>query len=101
MTGPKGFLVILPGQIIEIPQDSNLAWLRMFYTLPKALVEKRPEFLRMLRNIRRSLNSETHRPLLESDSLLDPVEHNVEWLAYQKFGNFLGDLTEEIVREQN
>ena len=41
----SGFLVVLPGQIMEIPLDSNLSWLRMFYALPRELVEKRPEFL--------------------------------------------------------
>ena len=29
--GPKGFIVVLPGSIIEIPQDSYLSWLTMFY----------------------------------------------------------------------
>ena len=30
-TGPKGFLVVLPGEIIEIPQDSDKSWLTLFY----------------------------------------------------------------------
>jgi len=85
MKGPKGFLVILPGQIIEIPQDSNLAWLRMFYALPRELVEKRPVFLDMPRNIRRALNSETYRPLLESDSFLELVWDCYAWLVWQFF----------------
>ena len=25
-TGPKGFLVVLPGEIIKIPQDSEKSW---------------------------------------------------------------------------
>ena len=37
---PKGFLVVLPGEIIEIPQDSDKSWLTLFYSLPKELVEK-------------------------------------------------------------
>lgn len=73
MKESKGFLVILPGQIIEIPQDSNLAWLRLFYTLPKELVEKRPEYLEMPRNIRRLLDSEKYRKMLNSDSFLELV----------------------------
>lgn len=32
-TGPKGFLVVLPGEIIEIPQDSDKSWLTLFYSL--------------------------------------------------------------------
>ncbi len=35
MKGSNGFLVVLPEQIIEIPQNSNLSWLRMFYALPR------------------------------------------------------------------
>ena len=38
--GPKGFLVVLPGEIIEIPQDSDKSWLTLFYSLPKELAEK-------------------------------------------------------------
>jgi len=34
---------VLPDQIIEIPLSSNLSWLRLFYALPRELVEKRPE----------------------------------------------------------
>ena len=39
-TGPKGFLVVLPGEIIEIPQDSDKSWLTLFYSLPRELTEK-------------------------------------------------------------
>ena len=31
---PKGFIVVLPGEIIEIPQDSDKSWLTLFYSLP-------------------------------------------------------------------
>lgn len=34
-TGPKGFLVVLPSEIIEIPQDSDKSWLTLFYSLPR------------------------------------------------------------------
>ena len=37
---PKGFLVVLPGEIIEIPQDSDKSWLTLFYSLPRKLAEK-------------------------------------------------------------
>lgn len=36
--GPKGFIVVLPGGIIEIPQDSYLSWLTLFYLLPRVFV---------------------------------------------------------------
>ena len=32
-TGPKGFLVVLPGEIIEIPQNSEKSWLTLFLQL--------------------------------------------------------------------
>ena len=38
--GPNGFLVVLPGEIIEIPQDSDKSWLTLFYSLPRELAEK-------------------------------------------------------------
>ena len=34
---PKGFVVVLPGEIIEIPQDSDKSWLTLFYSLPREL----------------------------------------------------------------
>ena len=54
----KGFIVILPQTIIEIPQDSYLSWLTLFYALPKELVEKRNEYLYLPRNITQLLNEE-------------------------------------------
>ena len=38
--GPKGFLVMLPSEIIEIPQDSDKSWLTLFYSLPRELAEQ-------------------------------------------------------------
>lgn len=40
-TGPKGFLVVLPGEIIEIPQDSDKSWLTLFYSKTASAVHKR------------------------------------------------------------
>ena len=31
--GPTGFIVVLPGEVIEIPQDSDKSWLTLFYSL--------------------------------------------------------------------
>jgi hypothetical protein len=81
----SGFLVVLPGQIMEIPLDSNLSWLRMFYALPRELVEKRPEFLDLPRNIRRVLSSEQYCRLLKSDSFLELVWDCYAWAAWQYF----------------
>ena len=38
--GPKNFIVVLSGGIIEIPQDSDKSWLTLFYRLPRELAEK-------------------------------------------------------------
>mgnify|MGYP003455310525 CR=1 FL=1 len=35
---PQGFIVVLPGEIIEIAQDDDISWLTFFYALPKELV---------------------------------------------------------------
>ena len=45
------FIVLLPGEIIRIPQTSNLSWMTMFYALPRELVEKRPAYMKLPRNI--------------------------------------------------
>lgn len=37
---PKGFIAVLPGEIIKIPQDSDKSWLTLFYSLPRELAEK-------------------------------------------------------------
>lgn len=85
MNSPKGFIVVLPGQMIEIPLNSNLSWLRLFYALPRELVEKRPEYLEMPRNIRRVLDSEKYRAMLQSDSFLELVWDCYAWAAWQFF----------------
>ena len=85
MKGTNGFIVILPNEIITIPEDSHLSWLRMFYALPRELVEKRPEYLEMPRNIRKVLNSEKYRSLLESDGFLELVWDCWAWSAWQFF----------------
>ena len=36
---PQGFIVVLPGEIIEIAQDDDKSWLTLFYALPKELAE--------------------------------------------------------------
>lgn len=85
MKSPKGFLVILPGQIIEIPYNSHLSWLRMFYALPRELVEKRPEYLEIPRNIRQVLDSEKYRTMLQNESFLELVWDCFAWSTWQYF----------------
>ena len=45
----QGFIVVLPGEIIEIAQDDDISWLTLFYALPKELVEKYPDALKIPR----------------------------------------------------
>ncbi len=85
MKGPKGYLVLLPDEIIEIPKSSNLSWLRLFYALPRELVEKRPAYLDLPRNIRQVLDSEESRALIQSDSFLELVWDCYAWAAWQFF----------------
>ncbi len=73
MNGPNGFIVILPDEIIEIPKSSNHSWLRLFYSLPRELVEKRPAYLDLPRNIRQILDNEDSRAMIQSDSFLELV----------------------------
>ena len=37
---PNAFIVVLPGEIIEIPQNSDKSWRTLFYSLPRELAEK-------------------------------------------------------------
>ena len=63
-----GLLIfILPDQILEISLNSNLSRLRLFYSLSRELVEKRPAY----RNIRQVLDSEDSHALIQSDSFLE------------------------------
>lgn len=70
---PYIFFVVLSNRIIEIPQDCNLSWLTLFYALPVELVEKRPEYLKLPRNIHQLLNSEECRKQIETDAFLELI----------------------------
>ena len=85
MKHQNSFIVILPDQIIEIPLSSNLSWLRLFYALPKELVEKRPEYLALPRNIRQLLDSEESLAMIRSDSFVELVWDCYAWAAWQFF----------------
>ena len=67
---PYSFYVVLADGIMEIPQESNLSWITLFYALPKELVEKRPAYLELPRNIHQLLHSEEYRKLIESETFL-------------------------------
>lgn len=82
---PYSFYVVLADGIIEIPQDSNLSWITLFYALPKELVEKRQAYLELPRNIHQLLHSEEYRKLIQSDAFLELVWDCYAWAAWQFF----------------
>lgn len=84
-SNPYSFYVVLADGIMEIPQDSNLSWITLFYALPKELVEKRPAYLELPRNIQQLLHSEEHRKLIESEAFLELVWDCYAWSAWQFF----------------
>ncbi|MBR1585981.1 MAG: hypothetical protein IJ662_10605 [Clostridia bacterium] len=77
------FIVLLPGEIIRIPQDSNLAWMTMFYALPKELIAKRPAYMELPRNIVKLIESEKYRKLIEKDAFLELVWDSYAWSIWQ------------------
>ena len=84
-SNPYSFYVVLADGIMEIPQDSNLSWITLFYALPKELVEKHPAYLELPRNIHQLLHSEEHRRLIESEAFLELVWDCYAWSAWQFF----------------
>ena len=77
------FIVVLPGEIIRIPQDSNLSWMTMFYAMPRELVEKRPVYLELPRNIVKLMESEKHMKLIKDDAFLELVWDSYAWAIWQ------------------
>ena len=77
------FIVLLPGEIIRIPQTSNLSWMTMFYALPRVLVEKRPAYLELPRNIVKLMESEKYMKLIEEDAFLELVWDCYAWAIWQ------------------
>ena len=84
-SNPYSFYVVLADGIMEIPQDSNLSWITLFYALPKELVEKRPAYLELPRNIHQLLHSEEYRKLIESEAFQELVWDCYAWAAWQFF----------------
>ena len=84
-SNPYSFYVVLADGIMEIPQESNLSWITLFYALPKELVEKRPAYLELPRNIHQLLHSEEQRKLIESEAFLELVWDCYAWSAWQFF----------------
>ena len=81
----SSIIVILPKTLIEIPLDSNLSWLTLFYAMPKELVEKRPAYLELPRNIYRILESEKYMDMIKSDAFVELVWDCYAWSVWQYF----------------
>ncbi len=82
---PYSFIVMLQDAVIEIPQSSNLSWLPLFYGLPVELVEKRPEYLTLPRNVHKLLQSEEYKAMIKNDLFLELVWDSYAWAAWQYF----------------
>ena len=83
--GPKGFIVVTPTGIIEIPQDSYLSWLTMFYLMPRVLVEKWPEALKIPRKSFEALRSQACLDIIKQDMFAELVWDCWSWTAWQFF----------------
>ena len=83
--GPKGFIVVTPTGIIEIPQDSYLSWLTMFYLMPRVLVEKWPEALKIPRKPFEALRSQACLDIIKQDMFAELVWDCWSWTAWQAF----------------
>ena len=85
MPSPDGIIVVLPCLIEIIPYSSNLSWLTLFYALPRELVEKRPAYLSLPRNINALLASDEAKALIENDLFLELVWDCYAWAVWQFF----------------
>ena len=79
------FIVVLPKSIIRIPQDHPISWLTLFYALPRELVEKRPAFLELPRNIHQVFESDGYTKMIQTDAFLELVWDCFAWSAWQFF----------------
>jgi len=94
--GTTDFIVILPKSIIRIPQDHNFSWLTLFYALPKELVEKRPAYLNLPRNIHQIFESSEYTQMIQTDAFLELVWDCFAWSAWQFFQVPMKDGYKEI-----
>ncbi len=84
-TGPKGFLVVLPGEIIEIPQDSDKSWLTLFYSLPRELAEKWKPAYDLPRSPYEVLRTDKYDHIVCDDMFKPFVWDCYAWSAWQFF----------------
>ena len=75
----------MPQTIINIPYASNLSWLSLVYALPRELIEKRPAYLALPRNINAVVASDEAQKLINGDQFLELVWDCYAWSVWQFF----------------
>lgn len=83
--GPKGFLAVLPGEIIEIAQDDDKSWLTLFYSLPKELAGKWKPVLDLPRCPYEVLRTDKYDSIVCNDMFKLLVWDCYSWSAWQFF----------------
>ena len=82
---PQGFIVVLPGEIIEIAQDDDISWLTLFYALPKELTEKFPAAMELPRCPYEVLRTDKYDHIVKNDMMKVLVWDSYSWAAWQFF----------------
>ena len=82
---PQGFIVVLPGEIIEIAQDDDKSWLTLFYALPKELTEKFPAAMELPRCPYEVLRTDKYDHIVKNDMMKVLVWDSYSWAAWQFF----------------
>ncbi len=83
--GPKGFILLEPGNIIQILPEDNKSWLTLFYSLPEELVSKRHAYMNLPRCPFDVIRSDDYSELLNTDVFLELVWDCYAWSAWQYF----------------
>lgn len=83
--GPKGFILLEPGNIMQILPEDNKSWLTLFYSLPEELVSKRPAYMKLPRCPFDVIRRDDYSELLNTDVFLELVWDCYAWSAWQCF----------------
>lgn len=83
--GPKGFILLEPGNIMQILPEDNKSWLTLFYSLPVELVSKRSAYMNLPRCPFDVIRSHDYAELLNTDVFLELVWDCYAWSTWQYF----------------
>jgi len=83
--GPTGFILLEPGNIMQILPEDNKSWLTLFYSLPEELVSKRLAYMNLPRCPFDVIRSDDYAELLNTDVFLELVWDCYAWSAWQHF----------------